>query len=100
MKTLKRLNIKDEPDYYFMNVTNIDDFDLEFLLFNRFTFIDDLSVMFDVNYCQENNTPHVVFNNIECVFKKSGIFSYLIFCDTEKNKEMLDKYIRIIDGIK
>ena len=100
MKTLKRLNIKDKPDYYFMNVTNIDDFDLEFLLFNRFTIIDDLSIMFDVNYCQENNTPHVVFNNIECVFKKSGIFSYLIFCETEKNKEMLDKYIRIIDGIK
>ena len=56
--------------------------------------------MFDVNYCEENNTPHVVFNNIECVFKKSGIFSYLIFCETEKNKEMLDKYRKIIDGIK
>ena len=70
------------------------------LLFNKFTIVDDLSVMFDVNYCQENNTPHVVFNNIECVFKKSGVFSYLIFCETEKNKEMFHKYVKIIDEIK
>ena len=69
---------------YFMNVTNIDDLDPEFLLFNKFTITDDLSIMFDVNYCEENNTPHVVFNNIECVFKKSGIFDHLIFCETEK----------------
>ena len=40
------------------------------LLFNKFTIVHDLSIMFDVNYCEENNTPHVVFNDIECVFKK------------------------------
>ena len=87
MKTLKRLNIKDKPGYYFMNVTNIGDFDPEFLLFNKFIIIDDLSIMFDVNYCEETNTPHVVFNNIECIFLKSGVFSYLIFCETEKIKK-------------
>ena len=99
MKTLKRLNIKDKPGYYFMNITNIDDFDPEFLLFNKFTIIDDLSIMFHINYCEENNTPHVVFNNRECIFKKSGTFSYLFFCETEKNKEMLDKYVKITDGL-
>ena len=76
MKTLKRLNIQDKPDYVFMNITNINDFDPQFLLFNKFTIVGDLSIMFNVNYCQENNTPHVVFNNIECVFKKGGVFSY------------------------
>ena len=85
MKTLKILNIKDKPGYYFMNITNIDDFDPEFLLFNKFTITDDLSIMFDVNYCEENNALRVVFNNIECVFQKSGIFSYLIFFETETN---------------
>ena len=62
-----------------MNVTSIDDFDPEFLLFNKFTII--VSIMFDVNYCEKSNPPHVVFNNIECVFKKSDIFNYLIFCE-------------------
>ena len=57
MKALKRLNIKDKPGYYFMNVTNIDDLDPEFLFFNKFIIIDDLSIMFDVNYCEDNHTP-------------------------------------------
>ena len=26
--------------------------------------------MFDISYWKENNTPHIVFNNLECVFKK------------------------------
>ena len=29
--------------------------------------------MFEINYYKESNTPYIVFNNIECVFKKSGI---------------------------
>ena len=68
MKTIKGLNIQGKPGYIFMNMTNINDFDPEFLLFNKFPIVDDLSIMFDVNYCQENNTAHVVFNNIGCVF--------------------------------
>ena len=52
MKTLKRLNIQDKPGYFFMTITNINDFDPEFFLFNKFTIVDDLSIMFDVNYCQ------------------------------------------------
>ena len=51
-----------------MNITNIDDFDPEFLLLNKFTIVDDLSTMFDINYCEENNTTHVVFNDILCFF--------------------------------
>ena len=56
--------------------------------------------MFDVSYCEESNTPYIVFNNVECIFRKSGINKYLIFCETEKNKKMLDKYVKIIDEIK
>ena len=51
-----------------MNIINIDDFDPEFLLFNKFAIVDDLSIMFDINYCEENDTPHVVFNDILCFF--------------------------------
>ena len=68
MKTIKRLSIKDKTGYYFTNITNINDFDPEFLLLNNVTIADDLSIMFDINYCQENNRPHVSFNDIECAF--------------------------------
>ena len=53
-----------------------------------------------MTYSEENNVPHIVFNNIECIFRKSGVFSYVIFCESDKNKEMLDDYVKVIDGIK
>ena len=84
MKAVKRLSIEDKPGYFLKNMTNVNDFYPEYLLFNKFTITDDLSTMFDINYCEENNRPHIVFNNIECIFKKSAIFSYLIFCETIK----------------
>ena len=42
---------------------------------------------------------HIVFNNIECIFRKSGIYSYLIFCENIKNKDMINNYIKIINQI-
>ena len=93
MKTVKRLNIKDKSGYYFMNKTNINDFDPKLLVINEFTIFEDGSIMFDINYCETINVAHIVFNNVECIFRKGSVFSYLIFCETGKNKKMLDKYI-------
>ena len=61
MKATKILNIKDKTGYYFVNMTNINEFDPKLLLINKFTIFENGSIMFDINYCKENNTPHVVF---------------------------------------
>ena len=53
-----------------------------------------------MNYCEENDAPHIVFNNKKCIFRKSGFYSYSIFCESDKNKKMLDDYVKIIDRIK
>ena len=50
-------------------MTNINDFDSTLLVVNEFTMFENGSVMFGISYCKENNTPHVVFNNIEFFFK-------------------------------
>ena len=68
MITVKRLNIEDKPSYFFMNMTNINGVDPILLLINEFTIFEDGSVMFDISYCKENNTPYIVFNNVECIF--------------------------------
>ena len=81
-------------------MANINDFDPEFLLVNEFKSSKDGSVVFNIAYCEENNVPHIVFNNIECIFRKSGFYSYLIFCESDKNKKMLNDYVKIIDGMK
>ena len=100
MKTTKRLNIEDKPGYFFMNMTNVNDFNVKLLLINEFTIFENRSIMFDISYCEENNVAYILFDNVECVFRKSGVFNYLIFCETEKNKNMLDKYTKITDEIK
>ena len=61
MKTVKRSNIKDKSSYFFMNMTNINDFDPKLLLINEFTMFENRSIMFDINYCKANDAPYVVF---------------------------------------
>ena len=100
MKTIERLNIKNWSGYFFVNMTNINDFDIRFLFANDFKGCKDGSTIFNMAYDEENNVPYIVFYNIECIFRKSGIYSYLIFCENNKNKKMLNNYVEVIDGIK
>ena len=53
-----------------------------------------------MSYCEENNVHNIVFDNIECIFRKTDIFSYLILSESNKNKKMLDDYVKVIDAIK
>ena len=69
---------------------NILDIESEYLLINYFKGCRDCSTLFNLCYCSEDGVPHIVFNNIECIFRKSEIHSYLIFCENDKNKIMLD----------
>ena len=100
MKTIKKLNVKDWSGYFFTEMVNINDIDSEFFLINDFKSNKDGSVLFNVAYCEENSVPHIVFNNTECIFRKSGIYIYLIFCESEKNKNVLGNYVKIVDKIE
>ena len=81
-------------------MVNINGIDSEFFLINDFKSSKDGSGLFYIAYCEENSVPHIFFNNIECIFRKSGVFSCLIFCESEKKRSMLDRYVKIIDKIK
>ena len=100
MKTIRGSNIKDWSAYIFTVMTNIDETDPKFFLVNDFKGCKDESIVFNMAYCEENNIPHIVFNNIECIFRESGVLSYLIFCESDKNKNMLNRYVKVIDQLK
>ena len=100
MKTTKRLNIEEKRGYYFSSMTNINDFDPNLLIINEIAVFNSGSTMFEISYDKESNTPYIVFNDIKCVFGKSGENKYLIFCETEKNKKTLKNYTKIIDKIR
>ena len=53
----------------------------EYFTINDFKGRKDGSVLFNIAYCEENTVPQIVFNNIECIFRKSRIYSYLILCE-------------------
>ena len=73
MKTVRRLNIKDKSDYFFIDMININNFDPKLLLISEDTTFNSQSAMFEISYCDESNTPYVVFNDIERVFKKVAL---------------------------
>ena len=66
-------------------------------MINDFKDCKDGSTIFNLCYREENSVPHIILNNIECISIKSGVFSYLIFCESNKNR--LDNYVSIIDKL-
>ena len=100
MKTIRELKIKDWSGYFFKEMVNTLDIESEYFMVNDFNGRTDGSTVFNPCYCEENSVPHIVFNNIECISRKSGIYSYLIFGESDKNKEMLNNYVGITDQLK
>ena len=86
--------------YFFKEMINTLDVDAEHIMVNDFKECKDGSKLFNISYLGEIIVLHIVFNNIDCIFLKSGIYSYLIFCKNDKNKDMINNYFRIIDQIK
>ena len=80
-------------------MVNILDIDSEYFIVNDFKGRKDGSILFNLCYSDES-VLHVVFNNIECIFKKSGIYSYLIFFADSKNKAMIRNYGKIIKQLE
>ena len=83
MKTTKRLNIEEKCDYYFMTMTNVNDFHPNLLIINEIAVFNSGSIMYEISYEKESNTPYTVFNDI-FIFRKSGQNKYLVFCETKK----------------
>ena len=100
MKTVKELKIKDWSDYFFKETVNILEIQPEYFMVNDLKDCKSGSKIFNLCYCSEGSVPHIVFNNIECISRKSGVFSYLIFCESDKNKNMFNNYVGIIDQLK
>ena len=81
-------------------MVNILDIEPEYFMINDFKGCKDGSLLFNLWYCEENIVLHIVFDNIGCIFRKSGIYSYLVFYEKDKNKKIINNYLRIIDQIK
>ena len=77
MKTIKELKIKDWTGYFFKEMVNILDIKPEYFMVNDFKECKDGLILFNLCYSDETSVPHIIFNNIDCIFKKSKKYSYL-----------------------
>ena len=86
MNTIKELKIKDWTAYFLKEMVDILDIEPEYSMINDFKGCKDGSTLFNLCYSDETVVPHIIFNNIDCIFKKSGIYSYSIFLLILKTK--------------
>ena len=86
MKTIRELNIKDWSGYFFEDMVNILDIDSECLMVSDTKECTYSTIAYNICYSDKTGVPHIVFNNIDCYFKKSGAFKFLIFVIMIKTK--------------
>ena len=57
-------------------------------------------MLYNIYYSDKTGVPPIVFNNIDCYFKKNCDYSSLIFCDDNKNKNIINIYFKIIKQLR
>ena len=72
MKTIRELKIKDWGGNFFEERVNILDIDPECFMVSDTKQRTDGTVIYNICYSDKIGVPHIVFNNIDCYFKKSG----------------------------
>ena len=68
MKTIRELKTLYLSSYFFKKGINILDIEAEYFMINDFKGCKDGSMLFNLCYSDENGVPHIVFNNIKCIF--------------------------------
>ena len=100
MKTIRELNIKDWSGYFFDEMVNILDIDPECFIVGNVKECTYGTMLYNIYYSDKTGVPHITFNNIGCYFKKDGDYSSLIFCDNDKNKNIINIYFKIIKQLR
>ena len=52
-------------------MVNILDIEPEYFMIYRWKSCKGGSEIYNLCYCEDNHVPHIVFNNIDCIFRKS-----------------------------
>ena len=70
MKTIKELNSKSRSGYFFEEMSNILDIDPECFMVSDAKKCANGTMVHNICYSDKTGVPHIVFNNIDCYFKK------------------------------
>ena len=107
MDTTKQISIKNQT-YYFYNDTDIESFDAKLWKIDKKTY-KDIDI-FNIGYvtkkkignCMNINSVNPLYLGITCVngyIEEKDSNKYLVFDSTDENKELLEKYSDLFNGI-
>ena len=108
MGSTKQINIKNRTYYFYNDIIDLKTFDLKNLKLDKKTY-KDLDI-FNIGYVtikkigdrydvDSVNPLYLRINNASGYIKEINEDKYLIFDDTDKNKELLEKYDDVFNGI-
>ena len=79
MKNIRELNIKAWSGYFFVEIVNILDIDLECFMVSDSKQCTDGTMIYNICYPGKIGVPHFFLNNIDCIFKEvRGMLHILI----------------------
>ena len=110
MITFKQVNIDNRPRYFFDDIVNTKHFDPNLLSIDKISFNSTDAVIYNIKYIAmksinkiniDSESPtYLIFDNVDGYNEESNGDKYLVSASTDKNKEILTKYIKIWDEIK
>ena len=109
MGRIKEINIKNRTYYFFNDIINIEEFDSNLLKIDKGSYKD--TDMYYIGYITikktgdyENiysvNHLYLIIGKVDGHIGENNESKYLVFYSTDKNKQKLEKYTELWDGIK
>ena len=100
MRAIRQVNIINRQNYFFNDMTNIEDFDPNLLNMDQVSFESNESIIYDIKYIKNlgsSNSLYLVFNNLDAHIEESGENKYLIFCFKRKKLKSIRKLYRTLE---
>ena len=109
MGDIKEVNIKNRTYYFFNDMINIKNFDSNLLKIDKKShkIIDIYYIGYvkiknigDYESIYSVNSLYLIIGEVDGYIEENNENNYLIFASTDKNKEVLEKYTELWNGIK
>ena len=109
MGTVKQINIKNRTYYFYNDIIDLENFDARLLKIDKKSY-KDISIynigsvtkkkIIDCNNISSVNPLCKGITRVNGYIEEKGLDKDLIFDSTDKNKELLKKYIDVFNGIR
>ena len=109
MGQVKEINIKNRTYYFFNDITNIEEFDSNLLKIDKKSYKDNdiyyigyntIKKIGDYENIYSVNLLYLIIGKVDRYIEEKNQSKYLVFDSTDENKEVLEKYTELWDGIK